>query len=716
MFKKRSYSLSLFILLFSALFLIVNIGHALAATENTVLSVPNVTKGETKKLGILRIAESGQGLGVLAPGQPITVYLPEGVTYTSVATGATLDKYVSPGVTSAVYNRLTQADISLVSAGAGFLTISCGGGSHPGNPATLDFNFEVNIDEDFSGDIKVKIEAPGSAVTEGQVLVARVVTSGTNKEVLEVPVLAYDAANATVGRIKVTEKTPGSLAVGKKITLTAPKGVTFGPGTSYIIVSGWQQADLDENFTFEYDTDGLHKASLAVKNATGGSQQGVLIITPYYNLVNVKPGELKIKIDGVEKVNAKVAGNAVNVKGSGEPPVVFAGRKEASIGTVSLTEDAPGTLLLNRTVTLTLPQSITWSKAPTVTTKGGIKISAGQISGSRQAATYQVEKFSAKPSTVEFSSGKVCIPADTATGDLKLAVAGSVGARGETVVARVYRPVDVEVEKVQLKIGLQEQAGSDIVIKETKEGALLKGKLVIAVPAGVTFAQKPGVSVTQGDLELDQAGVYLEELAGRSNRLVVSIAEASTKASTVKLANCRYTVNRSVPDGEMKFSVGGGAVVEPGSGDARELMEATFAVCGTPAPGETRSAASFTIGKKMYRIGGVEKEMDVDPYIKDDRTFGPVRYIAYALGLSDQDIVWDEASQTVTLMRGNRVVQLCAGRIGMIVQGAEITMDAAPEMALPGRMMLPYRWVAQALGGKVEWNPDTLEVIIQAGQ
>ncbi|MDI6604139.1 MAG: copper amine oxidase N-terminal domain-containing protein [Thermoanaerobacteraceae bacterium] len=45
---------------------------------------------------------------------------------------------------------------------------------------------------------------------------------------------------------------------------------------------------------------------------------------------------------------------------------------------------------------------------------------------------------------------------------------------------------------------------------------------------------------------------------------------------------------------------------------------------------EANFTAIFTIGKNEYSINGQPYPMDVAPYIKDDRTFLPLRYIAYA--------------------------------------------------------------------------------------
>jgi len=110
-------------------------------------------------------------------------------------------------------------------------------------------------------------------------------------------------------------------------------------------------------------------------------------------------------------------------------------------------------------------------------------------------------------------------------------------------------------------------------------------------------------------------------------------------------------------------------------------------------------------------VAGVEKTMDVAPYVKNGRTYLPVRYVASALGVLDSNILWDEATQKVTLLKGDKVVQLTIGSNAMIVNGVTITMDAAPEIT-SGRTMLPFRFIAQAMGSSVAWDEATQTVTL----
>lgn len=125
-----------------------------------------------------------------------------------------------------------------------------------------------------------------------------------------------------------------------------------------------------------------------------------------------------------------------------------------------------------------------------------------------------------------------------------------------------------------------------------------------------------------------------------------------------------------------------------------------------------KAQAVFTIGSNRYRVGEEEKEMDVAPYVKDGRTYGPVRYLAYAVGLTDDCILWDGQDKSVTLLAGERLVQLKVGQKAYLLRGVSVPIDVPPEI-VNGRVMLPYRFVAQALGLQVEWNGANRQVIIR---
>lgn len=125
--------------------------------------------------------------------------------------------------------------------------------------------------------------------------------------------------------------------------------------------------------------------------------------------------------------------------------------------------------------------------------------------------------------------------------------------------------------------------------------------------------------------------------------------------------------------------------------------------------------SSFIIGNYNATIHGATVTMDIAPYIKDTHTFIPIRYIACALGIDNSNIIWDGASNTVTLLKDSKVVQLRIGNKTLLINGAVVTMDAAPETA-SNHTMLPANYVAQAFGATVTWLPESQTVTISDTQ
>jgi hypothetical protein len=124
------------------------------------------------------------------------------------------------------------------------------------------------------------------------------------------------------------------------------------------------------------------------------------------------------------------------------------------------------------------------------------------------------------------------------------------------------------------------------------------------------------------------------------------------------------------------------------------------------------STSVFSLGSTSYSIDGISYTMDTAPYVKENRTYLPIRYIGYALGINDRNIIWDGANFTVTLMKGNKVVQLKIGHQAILINGAAINMDVAPEIGPGNRTMLPTAFVAQAFGASATWNTATQSIII----
>jgi hypothetical protein len=129
-------------------------------------------------------------------------------------------------------------------------------------------------------------------------------------------------------------------------------------------------------------------------------------------------------------------------------------------------------------------------------------------------------------------------------------------------------------------------------------------------------------------------------------------------------------------------------------------------------PPDELITASFSIGKNTYSIGDDVWLMDTTPFVDNDRTYVPVRFLAYSMGINDDaSVVWDEVRNQVTLVKNGTVVKITMGKNTLLVNNQPVTMDVQPQNR-DGRIFLPARWVAEAFGANVSWDNEKKLVVI----
>jgi hypothetical protein len=155
-------------------------------------------------------------------------------------------------------------------------------------------------------------------------------------------------------------------------------------------------------------------------------------------------------------------------------------------------------------------------------------------------------------------------------------------------------------------------------------------------------------------------------------------------------------------------------------------MLITMMVCLLAVPGHLQANETVVTPNKLivFKIGdlnyytqeiGSEQvnsvKMDAAPMISNDRTFVPVRFLGNALGVDDNNIVWDNSSRTA-ILNGKNELKLTIGRKAITVNSQEKAIDVAPMIVDPGRTMLPARYVAEGLGFTVDWDDQNRLVVV----
>ncbi|MCL6559196.1 MAG: copper amine oxidase N-terminal domain-containing protein [Firmicutes bacterium] len=120
----------------------------------------------------------------------------------------------------------------------------------------------------------------------------------------------------------------------------------------------------------------------------------------------------------------------------------------------------------------------------------------------------------------------------------------------------------------------------------------------------------------------------------------------------------------------------------------------------------------FKIGVPYYVVNGQTPgvKMDVAPFVENDRTYVPVRFLGNALGVDNSNIAWDNATQTATLKGTNATLSMAIGKAEVVSNGQAKTIDVAPVLR-SDRTFLPARYVAEGLGYEVGWDEATQTVV-----
>lgn len=136
-----------------------------------------------------------------------------------------------------------------------------------------------------------------------------------------------------------------------------------------------------------------------------------------------------------------------------------------------------------------------------------------------------------------------------------------------------------------------------------------------------------------------------------------------------------------------------------------------IAVSDTISPIKKKAQTiELSIGKAKYRVDDSVSEFDSVPFIKNDRTYIPIRFISEALGAS---VEWVPETRRVIIRSEEAIIEMQINNRKMKINNYEVINDAAP-IIVNDRTMLPIRVIAENLNCKVDWNNDNLSVKIQA--
>ena len=671
-----------------------------------------------------------------------------------VLTVAAKDKNNETVATNVKFITATDNTLEMV------ITPTAEGGLEKDGYITLTIGANAIETESTDGPVTVAIDGLDSKISSSTITIATVGSSTTTATV-NGNVKAYPRGDRELGTsIEIRETAINSILKDSEQTfeLKLPKGVTWDKNETKIAGDMFTSTS-----TKELDSDGR---ILRVKGTVIGSDavRNVVTIKPVIHIgKDASKGDITVQVTGksatIMKDNAqketdtiadasdlliaKYAYESVEVSTLETVPEIISGYTKNSKDKTfyvyaTVKESMPGALTAGRYIDFTLPEEVQICGAIQTSDKSGDKgtfglnlsdkIKVGEDNadnGSRlqdkdaSAFEFTVPSKDAtgwktnKGNTVTFKI-PVTVQADF-TGDIKMTVAGSKAGldEKELVVATAKSPITVEAKATDVKNGVQKQTVSNITIKEVETGYLDDGtELTLKFDdLGLTKAlvfDDADVKVTAGDIELGKKEV-------KDGTIIIHIKSASTKASTIEISGISATLNRTLPEGKYDLLVGGEALIKNKAYNNNDFDVTPVKVEGyvnivTPADTNTvKVNASFVIGKTSYTNNGTEVTMDAAPYIAKNRTMVPIRYIANACGVTDENITWDQATRTATISGPNNVVTIKMGSNTITTSNGVITMDTVA-VNTGNRIYVPARFIANALGATVTWDAATQTV------
>lgn len=607
-----------------------------------------------------------------------------------------------------------------------------------------------------TGDVTVNVESYENQITAGEFTIATVVSGGTAATVSDagddLELVTIRNSKQATSDIVIRETTAGSIGTGpQSFTLTLPKEVSWN-------------ADMDTNAT-TYITGSMLGSGLDVtidgrvltvtfnSGAVSNTRRSLTIQPVVDTTKNAKEGDLAVTLRGEGNISdasnlviAKIGQADVSVYvdeedySEGEIPALYSGLDVDTAGQNASVYDqddiAVITIKENKAGNLTAGKYIDFTFDPQVQLLGNVMVSANGATATKAAGLdsnasfdkgkdrstfgYKIDSADLNPSGENELKFYIPITVEAGfEGDVECVVSGAAAGIAEdvTVVVATAKPVlTVETEVSEVRTGIQNQKINDITLTETEAGALVSvaGYDDVKVELPFTLAKDATVEVTDGDLEIDTVKAKKD-----SSTISFEIdAESVDKASTITISDLEISLSRNPAEGGYDIRTLGNAVIDNGAYNDDAFADAYVSEGAieiiTPADPsiiDNKINATFVVGESQYSNNGVTVAMDVASFIQNNRTYVPVRYLANALGVTDENIAWNEGARTVTLTGANTVVKLTVGSNIITTSTGTITADV-PVIIQNNRTYLPARFVANAFGADVAWNAATRTVTI----
>ena len=423
-----------------------------------------------------------------------------------------------------------------------------------------------------------------------------------------------------------------------------------------------------------------------------------------------------------------------------EVPTIWAGKNYAK-------DSADDTNTLEVAIEENTGDILNTSRKATFTFPEGIEVVDAEFDGVKQGTfKYEIDENvvtiwnygeKAESDETDMQVKFLLNAAPTFSGDVKVTLGGEFD-DVELKVATVKAPYTVEAKTTEVLIDYRYVPVNEIVITEAEEGLLEDGDVIALQVEKMDFEDAGSYEVTTGDLDVD---VTINDGKNDVAQLEVEVKDESTEASTVTISGLELYLDRTLPVGGYALqNVMADNILWENSTDKKGeddrdsyeyVPEANQASNGlfkykavtcndsyvevvTSGRDQDDSTTNrkivITIGATTMAVGTQTITLDTPAYINaENYTELPLRAVSEAFGAT---VGWDDASRTVTVMMGQRIVSMTIGSKTMYINGTPVQMNTAPEITNE-RTFVPVRDLANALGiSKIDWNEASQTVTL----
>ena len=331
-------------------------------------------------------------------------------------------------------------------------------------------------------------------------------------------------------------------------------------------------------------------------------------------------------------------------------------------------------------------------------------------------------------------------------GDVVLKLTGDAVDEQEVTVAKFVKPYTVEAQQNDMQIDYRNtEIPTSVVVKEAEAGLWDKGTKFVLSLDKIDFDDEGTIAVDdKSGLEVKDDEVKTTTVDGDDAVYFVVDSRSDDEPATVTISGLQLYMDRSLPAGAYDLEM-----VSP---EMNDPYESTVVLNGTKdkVDGENRTIADInddfvdytakagfvnivTAGREdtdsfttkvvvpvgeSYLISGENKvTIDVPAYINaNGYTMLPLRAVAVALGINSNNVLWDQASRTATVMYGSKIINMTYGQKVVYVNGSMIPATAAVEIT-NDRMFLGLRDLGNALGvTDITWDAATKTATLNGGK